>query len=93
MERLSPHKATKQFISTYVMGYDDTYEGEEEGRKKSILVKCLTTERFGSTKDIPKFMIGVNPTKNTGRLYLLMLRITNYTVTVLLDILLLTLTK
>eukprot|EP00957_Ditylum_brightwellii_P022317 1684408-Ditylum_brightwellii.AAC.1 len=63
MEKVSPHKATQQFISTYVMGYDDNYKGEDGGRNKSTLVKHLTTECFGSMKDIPNFMIGMNPTE------------------------------
>eukprot|EP00957_Ditylum_brightwellii_P189398 14416055-Ditylum_brightwellii.AAC.1 len=47
LERLSPHKGTQQFIPTYVTEFDDTYEGEKDGQRKSTLVKHLNSERVG----------------------------------------------
>eukprot|EP00957_Ditylum_brightwellii_P163795 12470247-Ditylum_brightwellii.AAC.1 len=63
MERLSPHKATQQFIEMYVMGHDDTYEGGQDGRDESTLIKHLTSECVGGIKGFQKFMVGVNPTQ------------------------------
>eukprot|EP00957_Ditylum_brightwellii_P101952 7770722-Ditylum_brightwellii.AAC.1 len=63
LERLSPHKGTRQFIPTYVTGFDNTYEGGQDGQEKSILVKHLKSERVGGMKGFKKFMVGVNPTQ------------------------------
>eukprot|EP00957_Ditylum_brightwellii_P085308 6488654-Ditylum_brightwellii.AAC.1 len=64
MECVSPYNATWQSFSTYVTGCDDTYEGEEEERKKNTLVKHLIVDNYSSLKDILKFMIGVNSSEN-----------------------------
>eukprot|EP00957_Ditylum_brightwellii_P097808 7447907-Ditylum_brightwellii.AAC.1 len=63
MERLSPHKATRQFIETYVMGNDDTYQGGQDRWVTSTLVKHLTSGHFGGMKGFQKFMVGLNPTQ------------------------------
>eukprot|EP00957_Ditylum_brightwellii_P156244 11892309-Ditylum_brightwellii.AAC.1 len=64
LERLSPHKGTRRFIPTYVMGFDNTYEEGQDGRGKSTLFKCLKSERVGGgMKGFKKFMVGVNPTQ------------------------------
>eukprot|EP00957_Ditylum_brightwellii_P196718 14988496-Ditylum_brightwellii.AAC.1 len=47
LERLSPHKGTRQVISTYVTGFDDTYEARNDGRGQSTLVKHLNCVRGG----------------------------------------------
>eukprot|EP00957_Ditylum_brightwellii_P168377 12817033-Ditylum_brightwellii.AAC.1 len=64
LERLSPHKGTRQIISTYVTGFDDTIEGRNDGQGQSTLVKRLNSIRGdGGMKGFKKFMVVVNPTQ------------------------------
>eukprot|EP00957_Ditylum_brightwellii_P120062 9161603-Ditylum_brightwellii.AAC.1 len=64
LERLSPHKDIQQIISTYVTGFDNTYEGGKDGWGKSTLVKHLNSERGGGgMKGFKKFMVVANPTQ------------------------------
>eukprot|EP00957_Ditylum_brightwellii_P131521 10031569-Ditylum_brightwellii.AAC.1 len=63
MERLSSHKAIWQFIETYVIGHDNTYQGDQDGQVTSTLVKHLTSDYFGGMKGFQKFMVGLSPTQ------------------------------
>eukprot|EP00957_Ditylum_brightwellii_P012962 979428-Ditylum_brightwellii.AAC.1 len=61
LEKLSPHKSARQFIPMYVTGFDNTYEGGQDGWEKYTLFKHLTSEHVGVMKGLKKFMVGVNP--------------------------------
>eukprot|EP00957_Ditylum_brightwellii_P109017 8316220-Ditylum_brightwellii.AAC.1 len=45
----------------YITGFDNTYEGGQDGQEKSTLFKHLTSERVGGMKGFKKFTVGVNP--------------------------------
>eukprot|EP00957_Ditylum_brightwellii_P137696 10497070-Ditylum_brightwellii.AAC.1 len=57
LERLLPHKGTRQIISTYVTRFDDTYEERKDGQGQSTLVKRLNSVHGGGgMKGLKKFM-------------------------------------
>eukprot|EP00957_Ditylum_brightwellii_P142917 10889062-Ditylum_brightwellii.AAC.1 len=63
LERLSPHKGTRQIVLTYVTRFTDTYEGRNDGQGQSTLVKRLNFVcGDGGMKGVKKFMFLVNHT-------------------------------